>query len=73
MYWFNQVGGWLRLISHRAMNRESVTSAGDLVRCSHAFTREYNRHTNPFLWVATARSITDKSRRIATRISDWPH
>ena len=71
--WINQVERWFGLISQRAIKRGSFTSVTDLVRCIHAFTREYNQHANPFVWVATAQSIIDKIERLSTRISDSPH
>ena len=61
--WINQVERWFGLISQRAIKRGSFTSVSDLVRRIHAFTREYNKNANPFVWVATAQSIINKIER----------
>ena len=71
--WINQVERWFGLISQRVIKRGTFTSVSDLVRCIHAFTREYNKHASPFVWVATAQSILDKIERLSTRISDSRH
>lgn len=36
-------------------------SATDLIRCIHAFARNYNNDASPFVWVATDQSVSTRS------------
>jgi transposase len=71
--WLHQVEHWCGLISEQAVQRGCCQSEGSLIHRIHAFQREYNQHSIPFAWVATARSIRSKIERLHTRISDSKH
>lgn len=71
--WLNQVERWFGLITQRAIKRGSFRNVTQLKQTIMAFTDQYNRDSNPFVWVATADSILAKLERLATRISGTSH
>jgi putative transposase len=71
--WLNQVEIWFNLITQRAIRRGTFKSVKELVSKIEEYIRNYNRHTKPFLWTATADSILEKIRRLSQAISETQH
>ena len=65
--WLSQVERWFGLLSQQAIRRGTFTSVTDFIRRIHEFTT--NDDAKPFVWVATAQAISDKIKRLSTRIS----
>ena len=71
--WLNQVERWFGLPSQRAIKRGSFRNVKELVDTIKAFTAGHNASAKPFIWAATAQSISEKVERLSTRISNTPH
>jgi transposase len=71
--WLNQVEVWFNLITQRAIRRGTFKSVKELVAKIEEYTRNYNRHSKPFIWTATADSILEKIRRLSQAISETRH
>ena len=71
--WLNQVERWFGLITQRAIRRGSFTSTKQLRQKIDAFVRNYNKHSKPFKWTATADSILNKLGRLCNAISGTEH
>jgi len=67
--WLNQVERWFALITQRAIRRGSFRSTKQLVSRIDQFVQNYNKHSQPFLWTATADSILAKLERLCKVIS----
>ena len=71
--WLNQVEIWFNIITQRAIRRGSFRSVKDLVANINHFVTQYNSHSNPFVWTATADSILQKLQRLCEVISGTGH
>ena len=71
--WLNQVEIWFNLITQRAIRRGTFRSVKALAQKIEQFIQQYNVHSRPFTWVATADSILDKIKRVCERISGTAH
>jgi putative transposase len=71
--WLNQVEIWFNIITQRAIRRGSFRSVKDLVAKIDHFVTQYNAHSNPFVWTATADSILQKLQRLCEVISGTGH
>ena len=71
--WLNQVERWFALITQQAIRRGSFSSVKDLVTKIDLFVENYNAHSRPFVWTATAQSILDKVQRLCALISGTGH
>lgn len=71
--WLNQVEIWFNIITQRAIRRGTFKSVKDLVAKIDGYVQQYNSHTTPFVWTATADSILQKVERLCQRISETQH
>lgn len=71
--WLNQVERWFGLITHQAIRRGSFDSVADLKRKIAEFVAQYNQHSRPFMWTATAESILAKLERLCKVINGTQH
>ncbi len=71
--WLNQVEIWFNIITQRAIRRGTFRSVNDLVAKIDRYVQQYNSHTTPFVWTATADSILKKVERLCQRISETEH
>jgi len=71
--WLNQVEIWFNIITQRAIRRGTFRSVNDLVAKIDHYVQQYNSHTTPFVWTATADSILQKVERLCQRISETQH
>ena len=71
--WLNQVEIWFNIITQRAIRRGTFGSVKELIRKIEEYVRQYNSHSRPFIWTATADSILQKIQRLCQRISDTGH
>ena len=71
--WLNQVEIWFNLITQRAIRRGTFKSVKDLIEKIERYVRNYNSHSHPFVWTATADSILEKIKRLCQLISDTGH
>jgi len=71
--WLNQVERWFGLITQQAIRRGSFKSVKELIAKINRFTENYNQHSRPFAWTATADSIFQKLSRLCNRISGTVH
>lgn len=53
----HQVERWFGILTQRALRRNSFVSANELIRKIDRFAAQYNAHSRPFLWTATAHVI----------------
>jgi len=63
----------VRMITERAIRRNSFTSVRELKPQIELSVQRYNADASPFQWVATADSILQKVEKIAKRISATGH
>lgn len=71
--WLNQVEIWFRIITQQAIRRGTFRKVKDLVAHIQAFTDQYNSHSRPFMWTATADSIFAKLTRLCKLIHGTQH
>ena len=71
--WLNQVERWFGLITQKAIRRGSFTSTRQLSQKIDTFVRNYNKHSRPFTWTATADSILNKLARLCNVINGTEH
>lgn len=71
--WLNQVEIWFHLITQRAIRRGTFRSVKDLTSKIDQFVQQYNTHTRPFVWTATADSILEKIKRLCLCICETEH
>lgn len=71
--WLNQVEIWFNIITQRAIRRGTFRSVKQLIANIIHFVENYNLHTRPFVWTATADSILEKIRRLCQCISETRH
>ncbi len=71
--WLNQVEIWFNLITQRAIRRGTFKSVKDLIDNIERYVRNYNAHSHPFIWTATADSILEKIKRLCQFISETRH
>jgi putative transposase len=71
--WLNQVEIWFNIITQRAIRRGTFRSVNDLVAKIDRYVQQYNSHSKPFVWTATADSILQKVERLCQRISETEH
>jgi putative transposase len=71
--WLNQVEIWFHLITQRAIRRGTFRSVKELISKIDCFVQQYNTHSRPFVWTATAESILEKVKRLCQRISETQH
>lgn len=71
--WLNQVEIWFNIITQRAIRRGTFRSVRQLIEKIDLFVGNYNQHSNPFAWTATAKSILEKLSRLCERISETQH
>jgi putative transposase len=71
--WLNQVEIWFNIITQRAIRRGTFKSVKALIAKIEWFVNQYNQHSRPFVWTATADSILEKVRRLCQRISETGH
>jgi len=68
--WLNQVEIWFNIITQRAIRRGTFKSVKSLISKIEQFVAQYNSHSRPFSWTATADSILEKVKRLCQRISE---
>jgi len=61
--WLNLVERWFAEITRQRIRRGTFRSVPELVRAIHAYLRDHNKNSRPFLWTASAESIMRKIRR----------
>ena len=71
--WLNQVEIWFNLITQRALRRGTFRSVKALINKIETFVRHYNKEKQPFVWTATADSISEKIKRLCQYISETRH
>ncbi len=71
--WLNQVETLFSIITEKAIRRGSIRSTKALMAKSQRFVEEYNETSGPFLWTATADSISAKLTRLGKAISGTGH
>lgn len=71
--WLNQVERWFGLLTQRALRRNSFKTVGELIGKINHFVEQYNAHSRPFIWTATADSILQKVERLCKVICRTPH
>ncbi len=71
--WLNQVERWFGLLTQRALKRNSFKTVTELTRKIDSFVEQYNAHSRPFVWTATADSILQKIERLCKVICGTPH
>ena len=71
--WINQVERWFGIITEQAIRRGSFMNVQELVQKINRFVERYNTDASPFVWTATAQSILDKVKRLASYISGTAH
>ena len=71
--WLNQVERFFALITDKAIRPGSFTSVKDLVAKIDHFVTQFNKHSAPFIWTATADSILATLERLTSRISGTGH
>jgi len=71
--WLNQVEIWFNTITQRAIRRGTFRSVRQLIEKIDLFVSNYNQHSTPFAWTATADSILEKLSRLCERISETQH
>jgi len=71
--WLNQVETWFGILSRQAIRRGSFESVRALVAAIERFTREWNAHASPFVWVKTPEQILAKAVRKAKADSGGQH
>lgn len=71
--WLNQVEIWFNIITQRAIRRGTFRSVKALITRIEQFVNQYNRHSHPFSWTATADSILEKVKRLCQYISETGH
>ena len=71
--WLNQVEIWFNIITQRAIRRGTFRSVRQLTEKIELFVDNYNQHSTPFAWTATADSILEKLTRLCERISETRH
>jgi len=71
--WLNQVEIWFGIITQRAIRRGVFRSVRQLIQKIQDFVEHYNRHSRPFVWVATADSILEKIGRLCSLMSGTRH
>jgi len=71
--WLNQVEIWFNLISQQAIRRGTFHSVKDLIKKIDTFVSNYNPTSKPFVWTATADSITQKIERLCKAIAGTEH
>ena len=62
--WLNQVERWFGLLSQRGIKQSTFRSATDLKQQLLEFTEECDETANPFVWVATHDSISERLNRL---------
>jgi putative transposase len=71
--WLNQVEIWFNIITQRAIRRGTFRSVRQLIEKIDLFVGNYNQHSTPFAWTATADSIFEKLSRLCECISETQH
>ena len=71
--WLNQVERWFGLLTQRALRRNSFKTVRELIRKIDHFVEQYNAHSRPFVWTATADAILQKIGRLCKVICGTPH
>lgn len=71
--WLNQVEIWFNIITQKAIRRGTFRSVKDLINKITLFVDQYNQHSRPFMWRATAESILAKVERLCKVISGTQH
>lgn len=71
--WLNQVERWFALITQQAIRRGSFRSVRELVQKIDTYVTQYNLHRRPFIWTATADSISAKLHRLCKLINGTQH
>jgi putative transposase len=71
--WLNQVEIWFNIITQRAIRRGTFRNVRDLVAKIDHFVHRYNRHSQPFVWTATAEAIFKKLERFCKAIAGTAH
>lgn len=71
--WLNQVERWFGVLTQRALRRNSFKTVSELVRKIDDFVTQYNAHSKPFVWTATADAILQKIGRLCNVICGTPH
>ena len=71
--WLNQVEIWFNLITQQAIRRGSFRSVKELTEKIERYVQNYNKHSHPFAWSATADSIIAKIERLCQYISGTQH
>jgi transposase len=61
--WLNQIETWFSILSRQAIHRGSFESVRALVATIERFTREWNAHATPFVWVKTPDEILARAVR----------
>ena len=71
--WLNQVEIFFNIITQQAIRRGTFKSIKELTLMIQQFIDNYNKHSKPFMWTATADSILAKIERLCKRISVTAH
>src|SRR4051794_1257992 len=58
--WLNQIERWFAEITRKRIRRGTFRSVRDLIKAIKDYVRQYNKHPQPFQWVASARKIIRK-------------
>jgi hypothetical protein len=55
---------WFKITTQRAIRRGTFPSVKDLIEKIKRFVDHYDKHSQPFMWTATAHSILAKIERL---------
>lgn len=58
--WLNQIERWFAEITRKRIRRGTFRSVRDLIHAIRDYVRQYNKHPQPFQWVASASKIIRK-------------
>lgn len=61
--WLNQIERWFAEITRKRIRRGTFHTVGDLIKAIQDYIRLYNKHPQPFHWVASASRIIRKVRK----------
>lgn len=65
----SRVLGWRKVITDKAIRRDSFGSVKQLITRIDQFVSHYNENCKPIMWTASADSILEKLHRFCSQIS----
>jgi transposase len=71
--WLNQVERFFAKITTQRIRRGTFDSVRALETAIDSYLAHHNRHSQPFVWTATADAILDKVKRFCERTSETRH